>query len=152
LSKGDIVAESNDIYSAICQIYDSCLPALQSWCADRGLALLELETIRQPDMPDGSIAFLWLFAELEFRDRLGNGQMAKVVVAPWRFLENQEDMEKASFMVFSTFGFGNPEFEQDFAPFIFTDSRPTNFISFLRTAKQLEVGKDVFCVTPDGMV
>ena len=63
--QGKNMTSKNDIYRAIRDIYDSCLPALGRWCAEHGYVRRELEIACQPEIASDEIAFLCVFAVLK---------------------------------------------------------------------------------------
>lgn len=145
---------ADDFYAFISRIYDACVKSLRAWCRQNGFRLRVLQTTRCPEVEQGLFAVLWVFAEMEFCDRQGQRRRAKVVVVPSRFLESaEEDREGCVTMVFSTFGYDEPQAEKEvLVPIIFTDTTPAGFIVYLRDEKRIQVGKEVFIVTPEGLV
>ena len=71
--------DADDIYRAIGQIYESCLPAFNLWCQERDLRVSPVEVTRRPETENDDIAFLWVFAEFNLGDGMRT-QRGKVVV------------------------------------------------------------------------
>lgn len=151
MTKGAQMKSPDELYAAMGRICDSCIPVLRSWCDERHLTMRERQITRQPNVEAGMIAFLWVFAELQFADEAGSVQNARVVVVPSRFLEGErEELEKAFGMVLSTFGYGSTEPEQEFVPFVFTEARPSRLLALL-DEKGIRAGEELYCVTPEGV-
>ena len=93
-----------------------------------------------------------MFATLEV-EQDSRKRPARVVVAPSRFLEatDRASMETAFEMVFTTFGFGEPDAPAEFVPVIFSDAPPARFLAFLVKEKGIPVGEAPLCVTPGGV-
>jgi hypothetical protein len=148
------MTEEQEFYRTIGKIYERCLPALETWAATYGAVVKEVEITREPAMAPGEVAFLWVYADLELSDQQDFKMKAKVVVALSSFLEakSKADMGTAFRMVMSTFGFGEPNTDFTFHPFIFTDQEPRRFVALLNR-KGISVGPGgVNMFTPTGAV